>query len=95
MFIVTLTYIQPIEIVDRYLAQHREFLETHYQKNALLVSGPKNPRNGGIIISQLNDRQQLDAILAQDPFYIHNIATYDVTEFTPVKYHKNLSCFIS
>lgn len=95
MFIIALTYIKPIEVVDQYLAQHREFLETYYQKDALIVSGPMNPRNGGIIISQLIDRKELEAILAQDPFFVHQIAEYEITEFMPVKFHKDFSHFVS
>lgn len=94
MFIVMLTYKKPIEIVEKYLAEHRSFLETGYKNNYFVVSGPKNPRTGGIIISNLADEQQLKSILKQDPFSIHEVADYEFIEFTPVKYHVNFAPFI-
>lgn len=94
MFLITITYLQPIEVVDQHLAAHRDFLEEGYQKNYFIVSGPKNPRTGGLILSQLKDREQLMSIIQQDPFYIHKIADYEVTEFSPVKFHKHFAHFI-
>ncbi|WP_421958275.1 hypothetical protein [Pseudoalteromonas phenolica] len=33
------------------------------------MSGRKEPRTGGVIISTINDRKQLDEVIAQDPFF--------------------------
>lgn len=95
MFIVDLNYKKALSEVDNYLVQHREFLEDGYQKNYFIASGPKNPRVGGIIISQLTDRKQLENILKQDPFNIYDIADYTIIEFEPVKYHMNFSAFVN
>jgi uncharacterized protein YciI len=94
MFIIELTYIKSLEYVEKYLAEHRNFLEDGYKNNYFVASGPQNPRTGGIVISQLKNRDQLEAILKKDPFSIHEIADYRVIEFNPVKYHKNFSSFI-
>lgn len=95
MFLITLRYIKPLEEVDQYLADHRLFLEQYYKKDCFIVSGPMNPRVGGVILSQLADRDQLMAILHQDPFYIHDVAEFDVVEFTPVKYHVEFASFVN
>jgi uncharacterized protein YciI len=89
-----LTYKKPIEIIDKYLNEHRAFLEEGYNKNYFIVSGPQNPRTGGVIISQLKDRVQLENILKDDPFAIHDAADYEIIEFSPVKFHKNFSTFV-
>lgn len=94
MFLITITYKQPIEIIDKHLADHRNFLEQGYQKNYFVVSGPKKPRTGGIIISQLTDRATLEKILQDDPFQLNNIADYEITEFEPVKFHKDFAIFV-
>lgn len=91
MFIVQINYKKSLDMVDQYLVAHRLFLEEGYKNNCFVVSGPKNPRNGGIIVSQLKDRAKLDDILKQDPFYINDIADYEVIEFLPVKYHPDFS----
>ena len=94
MFLIMLQYKKPIEVVDEYLVAHRTFLGECYEKDYFIASGPRSPRTGGVMLSQLKDREQLEALLKQDPFYINGIAEYEVIEFTPVKYHKNFSSFV-
>jgi uncharacterized protein YciI len=80
--------------VDKYLTRHRAFLDEGYKNNFFIVSGPKNPRTAGVIISQLKSQTQLEQILKHDPFFIHQIADYEFIEFEPVKYHPDFLCFI-
>jgi uncharacterized protein YciI len=94
MFVITLTYKKPIDMVDQYLAEHRSYLDTCYKNNYFIASGPQHPRTGGILLSQLKDRHQLDMIIQQDPFTLHDIADYTVIEFEPVKYHPAFSSFV-
>ena len=94
MFIIDIHYKKPLEVVEKHLVEHRAFLEEGYQKNYFVASGPKNPRTGGIIISQLKNREQLEMILKQDPFIIHDIAEYRFIEFEPVKYHSGFASFL-
>lgn len=94
MFVILLSYQQPLEIVDQYLKAHRDFLEAGYQQNFFVVSGPRNPRTGGVIISQLSDRSQLEKILSQDPFCLQGIARYEIIEFDPVKYHSAFASLV-
>ncbi|BBB15378.1 uncharacterized protein RVIR1_08970 [Candidatus Rickettsiella viridis] len=94
MFLVLITYKKPIEEIDRYLLEHRKFLDIGYKNNYFVVSGPRNPRTGGVILSQLNNRNQLENFLKDDPFFIHGIASYEVIEFVPVKCHLDFSSFI-
>jgi uncharacterized protein YciI len=95
MFIILLNYKKPLEIIDKYIAEHAALLEEGYQKNYFIVSGRKNPRTGGVIFSQLNDRKQLEDFIKRDPFYIHEIADYEIIEFIPGKYHPDFSSFIT
>ncbi|TWC43891.1 uncharacterized protein YciI [Pseudomonas sp. SJZ080] len=92
MYIVDLTYLKTIDVIEVYLESHRQFLDEQYTQELFLASGPKNPRNGGVIIvSGRVSRSELDAILAKDPFHQNGIAAYGVTEFVPVKSHPALS----
>lgn len=94
MFIIHANYLKSLEIVDQYLNAHRTFLEEGYSKNYFIASGPKNPRTGGVILSQLTDRDQIESIFKNDPFYIHGIAEYVIEEFSPVKFHRDFAPFI-
>ena len=94
MFVILLTYKKSLELVDKYLEAHAQFLDECYKKNYFIVSGRKNPRTGGVIISQLTNRHELDSIIKEDPFNINQIADYDIIEFSPTKYHPDFSKFI-
>lgn len=87
MFIVNLTYIKPLNEVEKHIATHREFLDRQYASGAFLASGPKNPRDGGIILASGSiTREELETILAHDPFKNQGLAEYQITEFAPVKH---------
>lgn len=86
MFIVQLTYKAPISEVDKYLQAHREFLDYYYKQGLFLASGPMKPRTGGIIIALTTNRQSLESILEKDPYFLADIADFQLIEFTPVKH---------
>jgi uncharacterized protein YciI len=80
MFVVSLNYKVPLTEIDQLQAAHVEWLKACYADGIFVVSGPKKPRTGGIIIAQC-PRDVLDARLAADPFAKAGVADYDVTEF--------------
>ncbi|MDR3491290.1 MAG: YciI family protein [Gammaproteobacteria bacterium] len=94
MFLILVNYKKSLEIVDQYLAEHRKYLAEGYKKNYYVVSGTRSPRTGGIILSQLKDRKQLEDIIQQDPFYLQHIADFEIIEFNPALYHDNFASFI-
>ena len=94
MFIVQLTYKTPISEVDKYLQAHREFLDYYYKQGLLLVSGPIKPRTGGIIIALTKDQVYLESILQKDPYYLAEIADYQLIEFTPIMHRDELKDII-
>lgn len=85
MFVVILDYVKPLEEVDRLKAAHVAFLDAQYEKGHFIASGPRKPRTGGVILAQGMSREQLDAVLAEDPFQREGIAHYSVIEFDPTK----------
>ncbi|PMN51477.1 GTP cyclohydrolase [Vibrio lentus] len=85
MFIVSLEYQVPLKEVDRFIPEHVEFLNKQYELGHFQLSGRKNPRTGGVILSTLSNREQLDMILTEDPFHRENIAKYEVIEMFPTK----------
>ena len=83
MFIVTLTYLKPVEEIDPLMDAHVAWLRSHYDAGLFVASGRRVPRTGGVILARSGDRAALDAALAADPFAIHGAARFDVVEFTP------------
>jgi uncharacterized protein YciI len=83
MFIVSLTYVAPLEQVEAHLAAHRIWLAEHYGAGVFLMSGRKVPRDGGIIIASANSREAIEALVRSDPFHLAGVARYEITEFVP------------
>ncbi|MDX1808171.1 MAG: YciI family protein [Sulfurospirillaceae bacterium] len=83
MFIVSLTYVQPLEKIDKYLTEHVNYLTEQYKAGNFIASGRKIPRTGGIILSKMDSLEELKAVLKKDPFNRENLATYDIQEFIP------------
>lgn len=91
MFIIQLTFKVPLVIVEKYVQSHRDFLDNYYKQGLLIISGPLKPRTGGIIIAAINDRARLEAIFAQDPYRLADIADYQFLEFVPAKHCEALN----
>jgi uncharacterized protein YciI len=81
MYLILVNYVKPLSVIDELLPAHRKFLEANYQSGVFLLSGPREPRNGGIIMAQAGSRWELAAILEQDPFVTEGAATYEIIEF--------------
>ncbi|MBU3012691.1 GTP cyclohydrolase [Polaribacter vadi] len=85
MFIINLTYKTELDKVDQHINDHIEFLNEQYELGNFLVSGRKIPRTGGIILSKVKNKLELEKIIDKDPFKINNLADYELTEFIPSK----------
>lgn len=83
MFIVILTYCKPLSEVDRHVDAHLDWLKQCYDRGIFLLSGRREPRQGGFILAHGVRRPELDEILAQDPFHKAAVAEYDVIEVLP------------
>jgi uncharacterized protein YciI len=90
MFVVSLTYKKDLTEVNKYINQHVEFLQEKYAKKIFYASGRKNPRTGGVILAKAENKEQLLSELKDDPFYINEIADYDIIEFIPTMASKDL-----
>lgn len=83
MFIISLTYIKPLDEVDALIEEHVVYLKKQYALGTFLISGRKIPRTGGIILVGSASREEIETIIALDPFYTHQVASYEIIEFSP------------
>ena len=86
MYLIILTYQKDLNEVEKHLEAHRAYLDKHYASGHFVASGAQVPRKGGVILCKAGNRGEVEGIIAQDPFYEHQIATYQIIEFTPTKY---------
>lgn len=94
MFIISLTYTVSIDCIEPLIAEHNIFLQRYYDSGQFITSGRKDPRTGGIIIANAKSKSEIVQIIRDDPFYIHQMADYEIIAFIPSKYNENFKFFI-
>jgi uncharacterized protein YciI len=85
MFLLLSRYLKPLDEVEKWVAEHRAYLDRHYASGGLVVSGPQEPRVGGVIVTGELSRAEVDALLAEDPFVREGVAQYEAIEFHGTK----------
>jgi len=81
MFVIELIYKVDLASIDAHMAAHVRFLKKYYAAGHFLVSGRKIPRDGGIILAVADTREQIQAIVEEDPFHRHGLADFRIIEF--------------
>jgi uncharacterized protein YciI len=83
VFVLLLSYVRPLDEVDALMKQHMAWLREHYASGRFVVSGRQVPRTGGVILARGDDRDEIEAIAAADPFVAAGVATSEVIQFRP------------
>lgn len=94
MFVIVLTYVKPMAMVERYLSEHAAFLDAQYAAGTFVASGRRVPRTGGVILAAGIERAMLEDILERDPFKREGIALFEIIEFTPTKMRAGFEAFV-
>jgi len=81
MFVLLLTYTKPLAEVDALMRPHVAWLDEQYAAGRFLVSGRQIPRTGGVIVARGDDRAEMEALAATDPFVRGGVATCEVIQF--------------
>jgi uncharacterized protein YciI len=86
MFLILLTYVRPLDEIDRLVDDHNAYLERNYDAGRFIVSGRREPRIGGVIIAHAESVREINATVAEDPFVREGVAEHEVIEFVPSKW---------
>src|SRR3954468_335311 len=81
MFVIELIYKADLSAIDAHMNEHVAFLKKYYASGNFLVSGRKIPRDGGIILALGTSKEEIEAIIREDPFHAHGLAEFRVVEF--------------
>jgi uncharacterized protein YciI len=90
MFVIELVYKADLSDIDAHMKAHVAFLKKYYAAGIFLVSGRKIPRDGGVILAVAESREQLEAIVREDPFHVHGLADFRVIEFRASQHAKDV-----
>ena len=94
-YVLNLSYIRPIAEVEAVLDAHSSYIESGYQRGAFLLSGRKDPWTGGVIFAQAASLDDLQSIIAEDPFLTAQVATYEIIEFRPTRASADLAAVVA
>jgi len=83
-FLIEIQYLVPVEQLADILPHHRAFLMTGYDKGILLLSGPREPRTGGLVIARSESLADIQTFFSNDPYRLNNVAKHNFIEFNPV-----------
>ncbi len=95
MFVIELTYKAPLAAIDAEMKAHMAFLNKHYDAGHFLISGRQIPRTGGIILAVGESREQVEAIVREDPFISRGLADFRVIEFRASQKAKDIAGLIN
>ena len=84
MFLLLGRYRKPADEVEAHLDAHRAWVRDHVVAGVFIAAGREIPLQGGLIVATGVTRDEVDAIIAKDPYFIQNVAEYDVREYDVV-----------
>jgi uncharacterized protein YciI len=74
------------------IVAHRQFLQNGYDEGRFLLSGPSIPPKGGILIARAESLEELNTVLADEPYSKANVMRFSkITEFDPVQHQPVLN----
>ena len=81
MFVIELIYKATLAEIDANMTAHVRFLKKYYAAGNFLVSGRKIPRDGGVILAVGDSREEIEAIMREDPFCARGLAEVRIIHF--------------
>jgi uncharacterized protein YciI len=90
-FLLEGRHLVPFEEFRHLEPEHHRFLQEGYDRGYFLFSGPFVPPHGGLLIARAESREELDALLADEPFVKANKMVFSrITEFNPLQHQSAL-----
>jgi len=78
IYVAILTYVRPLDEIDRHVDAHIAWLRKHYAEGTFLLSGRRVPRTGGVILTRGESLEAVESLLKTDPFQEHGLATVEI-----------------
>ena len=79
-----LRYTRPLDEVLAHVDAHRAYLRSLQERALLVLSGPLEPRTGGVLILSVDNLAHAEKLSFDDPFFRAAVAEYTFREWRPV-----------
>ena len=79
--VLTLTYVQPLDLVDQTRPAHLDWLKDEVERGRLLLAGRQEDQSGGVLITGDISTEDAEALIANDPYSSAGLVTYSRLSF--------------
>jgi len=94
-FLVLINYKASLDEIVKVQEVHRLNLQRGIESGIVLVSGPMEPRTGGLVIMKSSSLESAKDFFAEDPYFKNNLAEYNFILFKPGKHQDILNSWIN
>lgn len=84
MFVIDTHYIVDPSRAAPHKESHKKWVEKYSADGTFLYAGPKDDKNGGVMIIEGRDKEQVAKIMSEDAFVKEGIVGMKITEFNPL-----------
>jgi len=84
MYLVDMNFNDVEKITAELVSAHRAHIQEEYLSGKFMFGGRKEPRTGGILLSQHASQHELQQVLDSDPYIKSGLVAYSIIEFVPV-----------
>lgn len=92
MFVITLKFADKSKAPE-HMAGHKAWIEQHFTAGRFQLVGSLEPNAGGAILATGSDREEIEAIVQQDPFVAHGVVSAEILHISPNKIATGLENF--
>lgn len=85
LYIVSLKYKVPLDEADKVFPEHIAYIEKYHAAGKYIISGRREPRVGGVLIAANCTREEIEKIVAKDPYNQNNIAEFEIIDLIPTR----------
>ncbi|BBY16856.1 YciI family protein [Mycolicibacterium litorale] len=79
--VLTLTYLQPLDVIDRSRPAHLEWLAGEVDSGRILLAGRVESQTGAVLVTGDLSAEEADALAAADPYTQAGVVSYARTSF--------------
>nr|WP_198980550.1 YciI family protein [Herbaspirillum sp. ASV7] len=83
IFTVIMTYLRPLDEVNLHLDTHKAWLANNVKAGRVILAGPQGDGRGGLVLAACADLNELNAMMNQDSFIHHGVASYEAYSCKP------------
>ena len=91
MFIVLLRISTNKECASEFMEGHKAWIQRGFEAGVFLLVGSMKPMAGGGVLAHNISLQELEVLVASDPFVVEGVVTPEIIEISPARTDERLT----